>query len=220
MSVSTAFDTSLTPSHSVAASKTDITAASPTTGVASSPERTAKRIRTQKTYYAVKKGRDVSSCIFLCWDACRDQVEGCESAIYGAFSDWENAEAFLGISDTLSAQHYVTTFGCDMPSARQQRDDEKAKVAPASPPRKRMSALAAPSSPYSFIKSLNRTNRKRPAPTTDVVVTAPLKNSNDEMVEDGAEGSCGSDSRSIEQASVLSNLSPSRDRMCCETPLM
>jgi len=45
-------------------------------------------------YYGVRKGRTVSSCIFLFWQDCKDEVDGVVGAEYCALDDLEKAAEF------------------------------------------------------------------------------------------------------------------------------
>lgn len=56
-----------------------------------------------KKYYAVKNGR-TGDGIYDTWDQCRAQVHGVKNVIYKSFPSREQAEAFLQLAGTSSAE--------------------------------------------------------------------------------------------------------------------
>lgn len=56
-----------------------------------------------KKYYAVKNGRDGDG-IYDSWDLCKAQVHGVKSVIYKGFPSREQAEEFLRLAGTSSAE--------------------------------------------------------------------------------------------------------------------
>lgn len=56
----------------------------------------------KKKFYAVKQGRKTG--MFLTWDECKKQVTGYPGAIYKSFGTKEEAEEYLGVTGSQTAQ--------------------------------------------------------------------------------------------------------------------
>jgi hypothetical protein len=61
--------------------------------------------QTTGSYVAIRKGKTVKNCIFLCWDDCKEQIEGFDAAEYSTFSSLTLAETYLRIETSVSAKN-------------------------------------------------------------------------------------------------------------------
>ncbi|CAB9500938.1 expressed unknown protein [Seminavis robusta] len=68
-----------------------------------------------EVFYAVRKGLNVQFCIFLRWEDCKAQIEGCQDSEYSSFADWQEAIHYVKVkSGTTHTTTHTATASPDV----------------------------------------------------------------------------------------------------------